>query len=330
MRVGLSMFGTTYAMGLHPKSGRQPMTPEQLLNQAAEAGLQGVELPPYLLKGADLKVIAGRARELDLYIAIATDGYDPVRLSEVFDLAAVLGATTVRTVVGGAKIGGDRRHMAGIWQSFLQDVWRGLEAATRIAEKKGVVLALENHQDLASEELIWLCEKIASPHFGITLDTGNPLATAEEPVNFAVKIAPYIKHVHLKDYWIYPSSEGYRLVRCPIGQGVVNFPALLKLFRQESPQLTMSIEIGALEARHARVLADDYWPEYPSRSAQELAKVIRFVQANAKPSDDWRTPYERSEPVEAIIAYENAQLLASMSYMHELMRNPDISEAEVS
>jgi hypothetical protein len=77
----------------------------------------------------------------------------------------------------------------------------------------------------------------------------------------------------------------------------------------------MSIELGALEARHVRVLADDYWPDYPPRSAAQLAHVLRFVLDNARPAGDWRTPFERNEPVEAVIAYEDQQLSASLAYM---------------
>ena len=109
--------------------------------------------------------------------------------------------------------------------------------------------------------------------------------------------------------------EGYRLVRCPLGQGIVDFSALLRILSAACPQITMSIEFGALEARHVRVLADDYWPDYPPRSAAQLAHVLRFVQDNARPSGDWRTPYERNEPVEAIIAYEDQQLDASLAYI---------------
>ena len=77
----------------------------------------------------------------------------------------------------------------------------------------------------------------------------------------------------------------------------------------------MSIELGALEARHIRVLADNYWPDYPPRSAAQLARVLRFVQANAKPVGDWRTPFERGESAEDIIAYEEQQLAASLAYL---------------
>jgi hypothetical protein len=63
------------------------------------------------------------------------------------------------------------------------------------------------------------------------------------------------------------------------------------------------------------VLADDYWPDYPPRSAAQLAHVLLFVQDNDTPWGDWRTPFERNEPVEAIIAYEDQQLAASLAYI---------------
>jgi 3-oxoisoapionate decarboxylase len=315
MRIGLAVYGTTFGMGIHPASGRPVISPSQLMNKAIAAGLEGVELPASLMRVEDATAVAHYAQERGLFIILETEGYDPSKLANAIDLAVLLGAGTVRTMVGGAKLGGDRRPVAGRWQLFLQEILAGLRQTTAIAERAGVNLAVENHQDLASEELLWLCESIGSQRFGITLDTGNPLATAEEPVDFARRVAPYVKNVHLKDYQVFMTIEGYRLVRCPLGQGIVDFPALLRILSAAHPQITMSIELGALEARHVRVLADDYWPDYPPRSAAQLANVLRFVQANARPAGDWRTPYERNEPVEAIIAYEDQQLAASLAYI---------------
>jgi sugar phosphate isomerase/epimerase len=285
------------------------------MDQALAAGLEGVELPVSLLQGENVTAVARYAQERKLFITLAAGGYDPDKLSEAIELGAQLGASTVRTAVGGAKIGGDRRPLAGRWQSFLHEVLMGLQEATAVAERVDVNLAVENHQDLASEELLWLCESIGSQRFGITLDTGNPLATAEEPLDFARRVAPYVKNVHLKDYCIYLSEEGYRLVRCPLGQGVINFPALFGILAEACPDVTMPIELGALEARYIRALADDYWPDYPPRTAAQLARVLRLVQANARPPGDWRTPFERDEPVEAILAYEEQQLAASLAYI---------------
>jgi sugar phosphate isomerase/epimerase len=315
MRIGLSVHGTTFSMGIDPASGRTTINPQQLMDQAIAAGLEGVELPVTLMQGEDAATIAQYAQERGLFITLETGGYDPNKLASTIDLGVRLGAGTVRTFVGGAKLGGDRRPLAGRWQPFLQEILEGLREATALAEQAGVNLAVENHQDLASEELLWLCESIGIQSFGITLDTGSTLATAEEPVDFAVRVAPYVKNIHLKDYQVYMYNEGYRLVRCPLGQGVVNFPALFDIFSKACQQVTMSIELGALEARHVRVLAGDYWPDYPPRSAAQLAHVLRFILENARPSGDWRTPFERNEPVEAIMAYEDRQLAASLAYI---------------
>lgn len=315
MRIGLSVYGTTFGMGIHPASGHPTITPRQLMDKAIAAGLEGVDLPVSLIKSEDTTTVAHYAQERELFITLETEGYDPVKLASAIDLGVRLGAGTVRTMVGGAKLGGDRRPLAGRWQSFLQEVLAGLREASTIAERAGVNLAVENHQDLASEELLWLCEAIRSPRFGITLDTGNPLATAEEPVDFARRVAPYVKNVHLKDYQVYMSNEGYRLVRCPLGQGVVDFPTLFRILSEVCPHITMSIELGALEARHVRVLADDYWSDYPPRTAAQLAHILRFVQDHAGPPEDWRTPYELEEPVKTIIAYEDQQLVASLAYI---------------
>jgi 3-oxoisoapionate decarboxylase len=315
MHTGLSVYGTTFGMGIDPRSGRPTITPTQLMDKAIAAGLEGVDLPVSLMQGEDASAVARYAHERGLFITLETGGYDPGELANAIDLGARLGADTVRTLVGGARLGGDRRPLAGRWQSFLREILAGLRQATLDAERAGVNLAVENHQDLASEELLWLCESLGSRRFGVILDTGNPLATAEEPVNFARQVAPYVKHVHLKDYQIYMSAEGYRLVRCPLGQGVVDFPALFGILSATCPHVTMSIELGALEARHVRALADDYWPDYPPRSAAQLARVLCFVLHNARSAGDWRTPLERNEPVEAVITYEDQQLAASLAYM---------------
>jgi sugar phosphate isomerase/epimerase len=318
MRVGLATSGSTYTWGLRPDSGRPRITPREYIDYTASLGLDGVELPARMLADEDAAELGSYAAGKGLSVTIDTDGFDPDKLAGAVDIATRIGAATVRTVVGGAKIGGDRRPLAGRWQPFLDEVQGKLRTAAATAEKAGVNLAVENHQDLASEELLWLCETIDSPHFGITLDAGNPLATAEEPIEFFRRVAPFVKNVHLKDYWVWISEEGYRLVRCPLGQGLVDFPAMLDILAAAAPQATFAIELAALQARHIRVLADDFWPDYPPRTSAQLAAALRVVHANARPGGDWRTPFEREEPVEAIVSYEERQLEQSLAYIRTL------------
>jgi sugar phosphate isomerase/epimerase len=321
MKFGLTAYGTVYAMGIYPSANRARITAKGLLQTAESYGLQGSEIPFDVLKGSDLDEAAEYARDRGLFINIAASGFDPATLKEALQLADRVGALTVRTVVGGAKFGGDRRHMSGSWQPFLQMILRSFQEVMESAVPTGANLAVENHQDLASEELLWLCESIGSDKFGITLDTGNPLATAEEPIDFFRRVAPFVKNVHLKEYAIYTSEEGYRLVRKPLGQGVINFPELFRILNEVNPQVTMSVEHGALEARHVRVLQEDFWTEYPERSARQLTRLLRFVEDHAKNKGDWRTPFEKGASPEEIAAYELEEMNVGMAYISNIMKH---------
>lgn len=316
--VGITMSGTLYSMGLVPESPRPRMTAHQLIDYAVEQELAGVELWLRTLKDEDPREVGEYAAAQGLFVTADTGGFEPEKLARELEIAAALGASTLRTLVGGAKIGGDRRPLRGRWSEFMDDVQTKLRIATKTAEEVGVNLAVENHQDVASEELLWLCETIDSPRFGITLDTGNPLATAEEPIDFFRRVAPHVMNVHLKDYWVWWSDEGYRLVRCPLGRGLVDVPALLAVLAADAPGATLAIELAALEARHIRVFAADYWPDYPPRTAEQLAAALRVVQANAQQDGDWRTPYERGESPDAIADYEQRQLDDSIAYVRTL------------
>ena len=42
MRIGLSVYGTVFSMGIYPASGRLPINPIQLMDKALAANLQGI------------------------------------------------------------------------------------------------------------------------------------------------------------------------------------------------------------------------------------------------------------------------------------------------
>ena len=79
---------------------------------------------------------------------------------------------------------------------------------------------IENHQDFTSRELAAFCQRLG-PAVRIVLDTGNTFPVAEAPLDFVEVVAPYVAYVHLKDYRVQPTGDGFRLVRCAIGDGAV-------------------------------------------------------------------------------------------------------------
>ena len=184
-----------------------------------------------------------------------------------------------------------------------------------LAEDYGIPVGIENHQDLCSWELLDLSERVGSPQLGVTMDVGNAFAVGEHPLDFAERILPILKHVHIKDYTVHPTPAGYRLKRCPIGHGVVDWPAIIALFDAGAPQVQGCIELGASVARHIRLLEEEWWATFAERPLASTIKAIRTLHQAAKDPDDWQTPHEREESAATRVAYELEQFEKSVAYV---------------
>jgi hypothetical protein len=208
---------------------------------------------------------------------------------------------------------GDRH--ATDWPAVVADVRARLARIAPRAAAAGVSVAIENHQDFTSGELIELCAE-AGESVGITLDTGNSFPVAEAPLDFARTVAPRVRHVHLKDYRVQFTREGYRLVRCAIGDGAVPFSALVDMLGRD---LTASIEPGALAARHIRLFTPEWWQGYPPVDARQLAAALRAAQVNHLPEGaDHRTPWECGIRGDKLVRYERDMMVRSAANLRAL------------
>ena len=323
LRIGLNPYGLTYHLGLQG-AGTPRMNPngaglDGFLRIAEEIGALTLELHNgWLVTLSDEEGLKLRER-------IARSGMTPViSLGPPFEgmpsalySAKLVGASIVRLGLT-PVLCGDRAACGSAWRDYVRHARATLREFAPIAADAGISFAIENHQDLGSQELIDFATE-AGPNVGICLDTGNPLAVGEEPVTFARKVAPLVRHVHLKDYNAQWTDEGYRLVRCAIGDGYVPFTDIVVALAEHHPQLTASLEPGALEARHIRLFRPEWWNGYPERTARELGPCLaaarrRRLDENA----DWRTPWEANRPPDELIAYELAMIRRSAANMKSL------------
>jgi hypothetical protein len=208
---------------------------------------------------------------------------------------------------------GDRHAVD--WPRLVDGVRARLARVAPRAAAAGVSVAVENHQDFTSAELMELCGE-AGEAVGIALDTGNAFAVGEAPLEFASTVATRVRHVHLKDYRVQPTDEGYRLVRCVIGEGAVPFRELTGVIGRDLPA---SLEPGALEARHIRLLTDEWWRGYPPVDARRLAAALRAARVNRLgENEDHRTPWERGVTGDELIRYERDMMRSSAANLRAL------------
>lgn len=320
MRVGLAAYSAAYSMGFMEPHERA-WGADGLIDAAVRLGLSGVELPANLvsreLDAGALSDFADKARDAGLSVVADTGGTDPERLSENLRAAGPLGATLLRTTLS-SILEGERGRMEGGWRAHLEACIENLKQVRPLAEDLGVTLAVENHQDVTSYELIELCERVGGDRIGVTLDAGNPLAVGEMPEDFLKRVAPFLKNVHWKDYTISRIERGFCLQRCALGDGDLDFPALFALADELAPGACASIELAAHAARNVRVLDEDWWETFeglPHRESREILETYpKLARGDAA---DWRSHWERGVRGEQMWRAEQDELERSVAYLKE-------------
>lgn len=298
------------------------------METATRRGLAGVEFPlAAVVPSFDGTFVTTAGADEALLATVRTQGMtliadygsildqDAAHLSAYLRTAAQAGAKTVRATLSHILCG-DRRALPNGWPTYFDALIQRLRKVLPLAEELGLTLAVENHQDVTSADLIALyTESGENSAFGVTLDTGNPLAVAEDPTAFARRIAPLIRHVHLKDYTLHLAPNGYRLARCAAGTGVIDFPAILEIVHANGHPVLPSIEIAAQATRTIPILEPSWWEHHSPDQTHYLIETLQVVWDKGQPQEiAYSSAWERGEVSEAVVREEWALVESSINY----------------
>lgn len=325
--LALCQFGMAWTTGLATlPDGRRchrPMTPVELLDFAAGLGLAGVEVSPdWISRDAEpdaaWRCFGEQAAQRGMAVIVGGPTVFDLMTKRTLESATALGAATVRCVLS-RVLCGRRSTIGGLaaWRELLGRAASALRELAPRLEDAELKLAIENHQDADSRDLVELCERAGSESVGVCLDTGNPLAVGEPIDAFAQRVAPYVRHAHLKDYRLFHRPNGYCLARCALGDGVVDFAAIL---RQLTGRVALpSIELAALVGREIPVLDLAWWADLGERGLAETLPLFRLWHERGEPGSG-ATPFEL-EDADGLEAYERGQVAASVAYLRGLLED---------
>lgn len=115
--------------------------------------------------------------------------------------------------------------MAGQRDRLFTNAHAVLEPIVKRAADMGVVLVMENIEDIAPADRKLLCESFNSPALQLSLDTGHAQyahgSTGAPPVDYFVRSAgEMLHHIHLQD------ADGYADRHWEIGVGTVLWPSV--------------------------------------------------------------------------------------------------------
>jgi len=324
MKYGIAAYSFPCSCGFAQRDGRGIETPLDawgLIDLAVESGLASVEFPFHAslpdLSDATIDRLRARLEETGLNLVVDTPTLNEANLRAVLPLAARAGAKVVRAMVSGV-LEGARTGFPGGWDAHLAASEQTVRAVLPLLEEYDLTLALENHQDVTSTELLALCEALG-PRVGVTLDAANPLAVGEDVLEFARRVGPHIHNVHIKDYTIHTTASGYRLVRTAIGDGVVPWEILLPQIKEVAPNASFQIELAALYGRHIRIFEDDWWQGFPPTNVRDALPALHFLARHARSDEPWETPWERGEPFADVARWEREQFDQSVAYLRRLI-----------
>jgi len=258
MKVGIDSycyhrwFGEVYDMQEKPK---QFKTVDDFLALAKRLEVDGVSLETCFLPSLDdsyLRELGVKLRELGMDTVFAwghPNGLERGLNQRAFEeMKALIPkthllGTDVMRITGSAfdwRHENHREHMDRLIPMYKE--------AVKIAEDCGVRLAVENHIDFTSDEMLSIVQAVDSPNFGINFDTGNFLRLLDDPIKGIEKLAPYVFSTHIKDLVLHPTArpdDWYFFCGVPCGLGIVDNFRMAEILGAHGYQGFLAVEIDA-------------------------------------------------------------------------------------
>ena len=284
MKVGIDSYCYHRFFGeVYPQQQAPPrrLSLEDFLSRARELEVDGVSLESCFFPRFDSSYLAGIKNLLDgfgfdrVYAWGHPDGLEGGRNERAYEdmvssieRASAIGADVMR-VVGSSLMFRNQPH-----QPQLERLTRMFSDAVKVAEKSGVRLAVENHIDFNSDEMLSLIRAVDSPFLGINFDTGNFVRLLDDPIKGMEKLAKHVYATHIKD--LKPqkgvaADEWYFFSCTPVGDGIVDNLQLARLLARVGYQGFLAVEIDFLHP--------DYHGDEDGAVAQSIRELKKIVAA---------------------------------------------------
>jgi sugar phosphate isomerase/epimerase len=258
--------------------------PLKFLTFCRERGADGIQLPLGQLSADQAKEVRATSEKHEMYVEGSIrppkDKADVERFAKEIATSRDCGASVVRTVM----LGGRRYESfktAKEYAAFAEQSLSSLRLAEPIMAKHKVTLAVENHKDFRTDELIGVMKAIGSEHVGVCVDTGNSIALLENATDTVKELAPWAASCHLKDMGVEEAADGFLLAEVPLGDGVLDLKGIVDTLRKAKPKLRFSLEMITRDPLRIPCLTDDYWATMERVPGRDLARILAQVKKHA-------------------------------------------------
>lgn len=282
MKIGIDsycyhrFFGEVYPDQKQPSSN---MTIQDFLKRAKELDVDGVSLESCFFPTYDKIWLSELKSQLDEYAFDRVyawghpDGLERGKNQDAYSdmiaslsRAQAIGADVMR-VVGSSLMFRNEPHGPQI-----DALIKMFKEAVKPAKDFGIKMAVENHIDFTSDEILQLLEGVDSEFLGLNFDTGNFLRLLDDPIKGMEKLAPFVYATHVKD--LLPDknaspTDWFFFAGVPVGKGLIDNHKLATLLKKAGFQGFLAVEID-----HPHSDWTDLEDEVVSMSIKELKKIV--------------------------------------------------------
>lgn len=279
MKVGIDsycyhrLFGEVYAGQEKPN---KELSFEDFLTKLDALQIDGVSLESCFIPKFDPGYLNSIKEHLDasgldrVYAWGHPDGLEGGGNEQAFDdmirhieYANQIGAKVMRVV------GSSLQFRFAPHEPQLEKLTRMFSEATKIAASYDIKLAVENHIDYNSDEILQLITDVNSPYFGVNFDSGNFLRVLDDPIQAMEKLAPHVFATHIKDLKPVkgvPVNEWYFFSCVPTGEGLIQNEKLAQILKAHNYQGFLAVEIDFLH------------PDYTNQEEEVVQQSVQVLK----------------------------------------------------
>lgn len=255
--------------------------PDRFLDYARREGACGVQVGLGVRDRAEAESLRGRAEAANMYlegiVGLPREHADLDRFAAEIRTAKHAGCAVVRTVMLSGRRYETFKSLAE-FRKFAESSNHSLDLAAPIVARQGIQLAVENHKDWRTDELIAILKRVGNDHVGLCLDTGNSIALLEDPMDVVEALAPWAFTTHFKDMAVEEYDDGFLLAEVPFGRGIVDLRRVIEVVRKYRPGIRLNIEMITRDPLKVPCLREPFWATFPDLPARHLARMLALVR----------------------------------------------------
>jgi sugar phosphate isomerase/epimerase len=267
MQPGISSYTYTWAIGIPGKEPKNPISIFQLIEKAAEMGVELVQvadnLPLNNFSEIELLKIRNYAEDLNVRIEVGAKKMTLENLERYVEIAAFFESPIVRFVIDGE-----------CFQPALEEIHSIIKKAVPLLAYNKIILAIENHDRFKAAEFAEMVEKAGSKYVGICLDSVNSMGAGEGLETVIEKLAPLTVNLHAKEFSIkrFFHKMGFVIEGCPLGEGMLPVAELIEKVSSRCKSAILEQWTPPEETIEKTIEKEARWAEQSIKYLKEILK----------------------------------------------------------